>query len=196
MMWLMMWLATPASMVSKILLSSEFFYPMYLQKEKDKDMYFYGLIAPFPYPLLIVRICTLIFTSFLVKWTFLCLIALLTPIFLPIVRFYTPLSFFLSDFAPYLLSPFPSFNVDFKHKHNWQNMRCKITPNKRRGAKSHNWQKIGWKNAIKPIFNKITSDNQKTKTMKTSIVKQYKHLEKIEKENFSCFYRLKLNLIQ
>ena len=94
-----------------------------------------GLIALFSYLLLIVWFCTLFF------------LVILHPIFLPTFWFCTPsvfnctfapylfvycvilhpLFYFLSDFAPHLLSLFPSFNDDFEQN----------TIDKRWGAKSH-----------------------------------------------------------
>jgi len=67
---------------------------------------FFGLIALF-----IPANCAILHPFFLAilhpfwLWTFLCLIALLSPIIFLIVQFCTP-SFFLSDFAPHLLSYF------------------------------------------------------------------------------------------
>jgi len=54
-----------------------------------------------------------LFDPFLVRWTFLCLIALLPPMFLPIVQFCTPFYFFERLCTP-SFAPFPSFNDDFE----------------------------------------------------------------------------------
>jgi len=79
-----------------------------------------------------------LFAPFLVRRTFLCLIALLPPIFLPIVRFCTPSSsFFFSDFVPHLYPPFPSFNDDFEQNTIGKRWGAKSLRN-RGGAKSHN----------------------------------------------------------